>query len=153
MELKSVRRSSSDLQCQLGLLPNDRDGMSAIAMLFPATCIDVNGHAFCCFTRKANAWIRCSATLERFDASFVVQLMDGELSFSNVICFSSKGLQTSSMVSQRRTIPAISKSEFVMFPPGLFSVFMSVVTSSGHCHQKIVGTQGDSSPMTTPPAP
>jgi len=153
MELKSVSRSSSYLQCQLGLLPNDRDGMSAIAMLFPATCIDVNGHAFCCFTRRARAWMRCSATIERLDASFVVQLIDGELSLRKVIRFSSRGPQTSSMVSHRRIIPAISKSEFVMFPPGLFAVFMSLATSSGHCHRKIVGTQGDSSPMTTTPAP
>jgi hypothetical protein len=87
------------------------------------------------------------------DASFVVHPIDGELSLSKVIRFSSRGPQTSSMVSHRRIMPAISKSEFVMFPPGLFAVFMSLATSSGHCHQKIVGTQGDSSPMTTPPAP
>ena len=148
-----MSRLSLDLQCHTGLLPNDREGMSAIAMLFPATCIDVNGQALCCFTRRANAWMRCSATIERLDASFVVQLIDGELSFSNVICISSRGPQTSSMVSQRRIIPAISRSEFVMCPPGLFSVFMSLVTSSVHCHQKIVGMQCNSSPMTTLPAP
>jgi hypothetical protein len=34
VELKSVSSSSSDVQCHAGLLPNDREGMSAIAMRF-----------------------------------------------------------------------------------------------------------------------
>ncbi len=153
MELNSVSSSTSELQCHAGLLPNDRKGMPAIAMHFPATCIGVNGQALCCFAHRANAWMRCSATIERFDASFVPHPIVGELSLNMVCRFSSRGPQTSSMVSHRRTRPAISRSEFVMCPPGLFAVVMSLATSSGHCHQKIAGTHGDSSPMTTPPAP
>ncbi len=152
VELKSVSNSSSDLQCHAGLLPKDREGMSAMAICFPATCIGVNGHAFCCFARSAKAWTRCSATVERFEASLVAHPIVGELLLSNVRRFSSRGPQTSSIVSQRRTRPAISRSKFVMRPLGLVDVLMSAVTSGGHCHQKIVGTHGKSSPITTPPA-
>ncbi len=122
VELKSVSSSSSDLQCHARLLPNDREGMSAIAMRFPAMCIGVKGQVLCCFARRANAWTRCSATVERFDASFVAHPIVGELSLKRASRFSSRGPQTSSMVSHRRTRPAISKSEFVMRPSGLVSV-------------------------------
>jgi hypothetical protein len=136
-----------------GLLPNDREGMSAIAMRFLAICIGVNGHAFCCFECRAIAWTRWSATVERFEASFVAHPIVGELSLNRVRRFSSRDPQTSSMVSHRRTRPAIFKSEFIMRPSGMVAVLMSLVTSGGHFHRKIVGTQGDSSPITTPPAP
>ena len=152
VELKSVSNSSLDLQCHAGLLPNDREGMSAMAIRFPAICIGVKGQAFCCFARRANAWTRCSATVERFEASLVAHPIVGELSLNKVRRFSSRGPHTSSMVSHRRTRPAISKSKFVMRPSGLVAVLMSLVTSGGRFHQKIVGTQGDSSQITTPPA-
>ena len=142
-ELKSVSNSSSDLQCHAGLLPKDHKGMSAMAIYFPAICIGVKGQAFCCFARSANAWTRCSATVERFEASLVAHPIVGELSLNKVSRFSSRGPQTSSIVSQRRTRPAISKSEFVMRPLGLVDVLMSAVTSGGHCHRKIVGTPGN----------
>ena len=147
VELKSVSSSSSDLRCHAGLMPNDCEEMSAIAML------GVNGQAFCCFARRAIAWTRCSTTVERFEASFVAHPIVGELLLNRVRRFSSRGPQTSSMASHRRTRPAISKSKFVMRPSGLVAVLMSLVTSGGHFHRKIVGTQGDSSPITTPPAP
>ena len=145
--------SLSDLQCHAGLLQKDREGMSAIAMCFPAMCIGVNGQAFCCFACRAIAWTRCSATVKRFEASFVAHLMVGELTLNRGRRFSSRGPQTSSMVSHKRTRPAISKSEFVMRPSGLVAVLMSLVMSGGHFHRNIVGTQGDSSPIMTPPAP
>jgi hypothetical protein len=153
VELKCMSSSSSDLQCHAGLLPNDRKGMSAMAIRFPAMCIGVKGQAFSFFARRAIAWTRCSATVERFEASFVAHPIVGELLLNRVRCFSSRGPHTASMVSHRRTRPAISKSEFVMRPSGLVVVLMSLVTSGGHCHQKIVGTHGDSSPITTPSAP
>ncbi len=153
VELKSVSSSLSELQCHVGLLPNDCEGMSAIAIRFPVMCIGVKGQAFCCFAHRAIAWTRCSATVERFEASFVAHPIVGELSLNRVRCFSSRGPHTSSMVSHRRTSPAISKSEFVMRPSGLVAVLMSLVTSGGHCHRKIVGTHGNSLRITTPPAP
>ncbi len=79
MELKSVSSSLSELQCHAGLLPNDHKGMSAIAMRFPAMCIGVNGQAFCCFARRAIAWTRCSATVERFEVSFVAHPIVGDI--------------------------------------------------------------------------
>ena len=142
----------SDLQCHAGLLPKDREGMSAIAMRFPAMCIGVNGQAFCCFARRAIAWTRCSATVEHFEASFIAHPIVGELSLNRVRYFSSRGPQTFSMVSHRRTKRAIFKSEFIMHPSGMVAVLMYLVMSGGHFHRKIVGTQGDSSPITAPPA-
>jgi hypothetical protein len=153
VELKSVSNSSLDLQCHAGLLPNDRKGMSAMAIRFPAICIGVKGQAFCCFARRANAWTRCSATVERFEASLVAHPIVGELSLNKVRRFSSRGPHASSMASHRRTRPAISKSKFVMRPSELVAVLMSSVTSGSHCHQKVVGTHGNSSSIRTPPAP
>ena len=101
-----------------GLLPNEREGMSAIAIRFPEMWIGVNRQAFCCFARSANAWTRCSATVNHLDASFVAHLIVGELPLNNVRRFTFSGPHTSSIVSHRRTRPAISKSEFVMRPFG-----------------------------------
>jgi hypothetical protein len=153
VELESVSGSLLVWQCHAGVFPNDWEGMSAIAMHFPAMWIGVNGHAFCIFAHRANACTRCSDTVERFDASFVTHPIVRELSLSKVSRFSSRGPQTSSMVSHKRTSPAISKSEFVMRPPRFSAIFISAATSSGHFHRKTVGTQGDSSPIIAPPVP
>ena len=113
----------------------------------------MNGHAFCCFARRARAWTRCSATMDLFDASLVAHPMVGVLSLNNVSRLFSRGPQTASMASHRRTSPAISKSEFDMRPSGFSNVFMSLATSGGHCQRNTVGVHGDNSPIITPPAP
>ena len=153
VELNSVSNLSSVPHRHAGFLPNDREGMSAMVLRFPAMGIGINGHAFCCFARKARAWMRFSTTVERFDANLFAHPIVGELSLKRVRRFSLRGPQMSSMVSHRRTRPAISKSEFIMRLPGFWAVLISFAMSGGHFHQKIVGTHGESSPIMTPPAP
>jgi len=140
-------------QCHSLLLPNDRDGTSAISFFFPWMCVVINGHAFLAFNRSARACTNCSATSDFFDASFFVQLIDAMLSPKSATLFSVKSPTTPSITNHAITIPAISKSELVIRPFRFSTVITSFVTSSGHCHLKTVGMHSDSSPNTTPPTP
>jgi hypothetical protein len=137
------------------LLPNDLDGTSAISFFFPSMCDVINGHALFAFILNAKACTNCSATMDCFDASLLIQLIDGVLSPNNAIVFSVKSPPTPSITSHAITIPAISRSEFVILPPGFSAEFTSRVISIaiGHCHLNNVGTQLEFSPKTTPPTP
>ena len=140
-------------QCQSLLLPKDLDGTSAISFLFPSMCDVTSGHAFFVFNRSAIVCTNCSATMDCFDASLFIQLIDGVLSPNNAIVFSVRSPPTPSITNHAITIPAISRSEFVILPPGFSAVFTSRVISIGHCHLKTVGTHLEFSPKTTPPTP
>mmetsp|Transcript_6117 Transcript_6117/g.13830 ORF Transcript_6117/g.13830 Transcript_6117/m.13830 type:complete len:217 (+) Transcript_6117:334-984(+) len=56
-------------------------------------------------------------------------------------------------MSHKKTRPAISKSELVIVPFGLFSVCSCRFTSSGHSNRKTVGTTSSVMPKMTPPTP
>jgi hypothetical protein len=88
IELKRVSKSESVSHFHNGLLPNKRDGMSAIALHFPSMCMGVSGHARCILRCIAKACTRCSTTIDYFDARHVTQLIDGELLQNNVTRFS-----------------------------------------------------------------
>jgi hypothetical protein len=82
-----VSNSESDVHVHAGLLPNNHDGISAIAVCLSSICIGVSGHACMIFKQSARAWSRSSATKDNWDANQVAQLTDGELSLKSVIRF------------------------------------------------------------------
>ena len=133
--------------------PNERDGMSVIALCIPAICNGVNGEAFWSCRRRASARISCIATIECRDASRSTQCTVGELSLNNATCAPSKDGHTDSITSQSKSRPAISRSEFVIDPDGFASETMSRRMSSGHSSLKTVGGAPFHSPMTIPPTP
>ena len=141
------------LQCHSLLLPNDRDGTSAISFFFPSMCVVISGHAFFALRRSANACTNCSATCDCFDASLFIQLIEGVLLPNSAIVFSVRSPPTPSITSHASTNPAISRSELVSLPAGLLNDFTSSVISSGHLHLNTVGIHLDPSPNTTPPTP
>jgi hypothetical protein len=94
-----------------------------------------------------------AATTELFEASRLTHPTDGELSqYIATFRWLREGT-TFSMTSHNRTIPAISKSEFVIVPVGFWALTRLDRMLSGHSIRKIVGMQGWSSPMITPPTP
>ena len=140
-------------QCHSLLLPNDRDGTSAISFFFPSMCVVISGHALFVFRRSANACTNCSATSDVFDASRFIQLIEGVLSPNNATVFSVRSPPTPSITSQANTIPAISRSELVIPPDGFSTDLTSFDISSGHFHRNTVGIHSEHSPNTTPPTP
>ena len=135
------------------LLPNDLDGTSAISFFFPSICDVITGHAFFAFSRSAIACTNCSPTFDCFDANLLIQLIDGVLSPNNATVFSVKSPPTPSTTNHAITIPAISRSEFVIRPSGFLAEFTSRVILVGHFHLNTVGAHLDFSPNTTPPTP
>jgi hypothetical protein len=113
----------------------------------------VSGHAHWIFSRNANACMRCSATIDRFEARRVIQPIVGKLLLNSVTCFSRRGLHTSSITSHNIRRPANSRSELLIVPVGLSNDTTLLRMVSGHCHRKIVGVHADSSPKITPPTP
>jgi hypothetical protein len=153
MELKRVSKSSSDLHIHFGLLPKDRDSTSEIAFCLPSMCIGVRGHACWVFNRRARACIRFMAIDDFFDASRITHPMVGKLSLNNVMRFLCRLLHTPSITSHSISRPAISRSEFDIFPFGFCTVVILVLISVGHSHCNTVGVHADVSPNTTPPTP
>jgi hypothetical protein len=150
--LNNVSNSASDVQVHVELLPKEHDGMSAILLRTPSMCNGVNGQVCIVFSHRAKAWTSGSATRDRLDASLVTQLMVGKLSLSKVTRFSRR-LSQPSITNHSITSPAISKSELVSLPVGLFRDMMSCFMSSGHSQQNTTGVHVEISPSTTPPAP
>ncbi len=151
--MNKVSKSASDVHVHAGLLPNERDGMSAILLRIPLICIGVNGHVCIVFRCRARAWTSCSATRDRFDASRATQLTVGKLLLKRVTCFSQRLRQTPSITSHSITSPAISKLELVSLPVGLIREMMLCLMSSSHSHQNTMGVHAEISPSTTPPVP
>ena len=148
-----MSNSECDLHSHFGSEPNDRDGMSVIELSTPAMCSGVSGDARERCRHSARAHTSCIATFECFAASRCTQWTVGELSLNNATCASSTVGHTSSMTSQRRRRPAISRSKFVMRPVGFDSDTMSLVMSAGHWNQNTVGGTALFSPTTHPPTP
>ncbi len=153
MELKSVSKSTLDLNVHFELLPRDWDGTSEIAFLLPSMCIGVRGHACWVFNWRARACIRFLAIDDFFYVSRMTHPMVGKLSLNNVTCFLRRLLHTPSITSHSISRPAISRSEFDIFPFVSCTVVILVLISVGHSHQNTVGVHTDISPNTTPPTP
>jgi hypothetical protein len=129
-----VSNSKLDVHVHVGLLPNNRDGTSAIAFCLPSICIGVNGHASMIYKQRARASTRCSATNDRRDASRVAQLTVSVLSLNSARRFSWRSGHTPLMMSHSITSPAISRLEFVIVPVRFDNEIMFRFMSSGHSH-------------------
>ncbi len=150
---KKVCKSSFDLKCHCGTLPNERDGMSVMVFLLPFMCCGVSRQQHSFFRRSASAAAKFAATMECHDASRVTQLTVGMLLLNSAIFFSLKSHITSSMTKNTISSPAISRSEFVIVPFGLLSDSTFSVISLGHCSRTTVGGHSLFSPTITPPKP
>ncbi len=123
-ELNNVSKSKSKVHTHVGLLPNEQDGMSKMALHFPSICIGVSGQEWFSFSLRVSAWMRFSTTIDFFEASCSIQLTVGMLLPNNVICFLHK--------FPRR--PTISRSEFGILPHGLVGGTMFNLNFFCHSH-------------------
>lgn len=153
MRLNKVSNSESVLQNHFGSDPNDRDGMSVIALSTPAICCGVNGEAFVSCKRRARARTSWIAMCECFAARCWTQCTVGELLLKSAMWAFVRSWQVASMTSQSISRPAISRSEFVIVPVGLLSETMLSEISFGYCIRNTVGVVDLSSPTMTPPRP
>jgi hypothetical protein len=151
--LNKLSKLVSDAHVHAGLLPNDRDGTSAMAFCLPSICSGVSGHACIVLSWSARAWTRCSATTNQRDASRVTQLTAGELSLNSVTLFSWRVGHTPSRTNHSISSPTISRLEFVIPPVGFADVIRFCLKSAGHSQWKTTGVDWVSSPKTTPPTP
>ena len=151
--MNRVRKDSSNVQCHAGVLPNDLEGTSEIALSLPSMWSVVKGHVLLFLIQRASACTKCSATSDLREARRFVHPTAGELSLKSATLFSCKGWHTASITNQRMRTPAISKSELVMVPVWFENNRTLVVTSFGHSQRKTVGMHCDVSPITTPPTP
>ena len=116
-------------------------------------CNGVMGQANLALIRNASTLRSSPAGSERFDAILSTHDTDGLLSLRSRMCLCFKSPTMCSTMSQRRTRPAISKSEFVILPVGLLSVWSWDVMLAGHLNRKTVGGHPLFMPNTTPPTP
>ena len=151
--LNKVSKQSSEVQCQFGSLPNDRDGMSVIRFRSPGICNGVRGDNCFNLSQSANARKSWEATLDPLAAIQRTQCTVGELSLKSATCAPGWKLHTFSMTSHNNSSPAISRSEFVMDPVGFVAETRACLMSSGHSRRNTVGVHGHPSPMTIPHTP
>ena len=85
MGLNKVSKLASVSHFHAGLLPNDWEGTSKIALHFPSMW--VNWQARWILSCRARAWTRCLATRDRLEARHVTHPIEGELSLNSVILF------------------------------------------------------------------
>lgn len=152
-DVKSVSKSSSVLQFHRGSEPNDRDGMSDIALSIPAMCNGASGEALVSCSRSASARSNCIAIVDRLEAIRATQPTVGVLSLNNATWLSLMSSHVSSIASHNSNRPAISKSLLVSVPFGLVSEITAAVMSCGHWTLKTVSGAFLFSPKMTPPAP
>ena len=131
-ELNKVRNASSESQSHSTLRPKDREGMSEMAFSSPGMCMGMSGEARPTFKMVDMALNIAAATFEFLEVIFVTQDTVGALSSSNAICKPSIEPMTIRITNNKRNIPPISRSEFVMVPPGFEDETTKARTSSGH---------------------
>ena len=151
--MKKVRKSLSLRKHHSFLYPNERDGISAILLWTPGMWRGVIGQASFALMRYASARSSSAAGRDRLDAIRSTHETDGLLSLNRRVCLCRRSSTTCSITSQSRINPAISKSEFVIDPSGLSSVWRSAFTSSGHSSLNTVGLHLKVMPNTIPPTP
>jgi hypothetical protein len=153
LALKMVSKSSSEVQCHSGTLPNNREGISVSAFLIPGMCIGVMGHDRFMLSRGASARTSWAAIRDFLDAILVTQLTVGELSLNRATCLWASYGAIPSRHNHKSSSPAISKSEFEMEPVMLSKETSLLAMLVGHCRRKTVGGKPESSPRITPPTP
>ena len=141
------------MKCHSVLYPNDREGMSEILLWRPGMWIGVIGHALVSFSLYASTRRSSAAGSDFLAAIRSIHATDGLLSLSSTTCLCFRSCTTCSIISQTKISPAISRSEFVIFPSGLCSVCNCSFISLGHSNLNTVGTQLWLKPKITPPTP
>ena len=153
-ELNKVRNFSSESQNHFPIRPNEREGMSVIAFSTPAMCIGINGEAPAAFSRVAMTRSRAAAVFDFLEVSFLVQVTVGSLSLSKARCLFLRHGTLNSMSKRRKSIPAHSRSEFVIFPFGFLAWHkINFLTSGGHSNRHTVGSMESHSPTRTAATP
>jgi hypothetical protein len=116
------KKSSSEMwnvfefaECRL----NVRDAVSAIVFLMPAMETDTRGDASLAWMRRASARVRRPATLDLDELSLLVQLTVGVLSH-HAATWTWRSATTCSRTRKCNSMPAISRSEFVIVPVGFW---------------------------------
>jgi hypothetical protein len=148
-----MSRLPSERQCHLGMLPNERKGMSVRAFLAPGMCTGVSGHDCVIFRQSTNVRTSCAATRDFLETIFVTQLTVGELLLNKATCLYAESGVTPSKQSHNRSNPAILRSELFIRPCGFLKETRLAEILAGHCRQNMVGGTGNSSPTITPPTP
>ena len=127
--------------------------MSVIAFWSPAMWSIVIGQTLFVLKRRARMQISCSTTRLALDAIHCTRPTVGLLLLNSATLFLVRRPQTCSIISQRMTSPASSRSEFVSFPLGFLSETTLAVISRGHCSRKTVGRHAESLPIMIPLMP
>ncbi len=127
--------------------------MSVIAFWSPAMWSIVIRQTLFVLKRRARMRISCSATRLARDAIRCTQPTVGLLLLNSATLFLVRQPQTCSIISQRMTSPASSRSEFVSFPLGFLSETTLAVISGGLCSRKTIGRHAESLPIMIPPTP
>ena len=115
-----MSKSVLDLQCHLGLLPKECEGISVIDVSSPAMWSGVMGHVPLSFSQSASALMRCAETIDPHVAMRLTHPTVGELSLNNATRFSRRVPHTDSMTSHKRSKPAILRLELVI--PSTFMI-------------------------------
>jgi hypothetical protein len=102
---------------------------------------------------NARTWLSCSAMRLEQDAICCTQLTVGLLLLNSATHFSLRGPQTCSIMSQRMTSPASSRSELVIVAFRLATNTTLAVISGGHWMRNTVGRHSESSPNIMSPTP
>lgn len=151
--MNKVSKSSSVAQYHLFLLPKERDGRSLMRLRSPGMWSSVSGDTCLSFRQRARARRSCDATFDPLAAIHRTQCTVGELLLKSAMCAPGSNWQTSSITSQRRRKPAISRLEFVIVPVGLSVDTSACLISSGHSALNTVGVHLFASLIITPPTP
>ena len=140
--LNKRKRSASVLQCHLGSLTNESNGISVIAFCFPAMWKGISSDAPFIFNLSANARSNCPKTTEIFGANWSTHNTVGWLSLNTATWSPDFTSHISSITSHSNKSLSISKSDFVNIPVRLELEFISRFTHSGHAHQQYFACNG-----------
>ncbi len=146
--LNKVSKSRLDLHSHWGSLPNECKGMSVIEFSSPAMWSGVIGHVPFSLSLRASARMRCAKTNDLQVARQHAHPTVGKLSLNKATRFSRRSPQTDFITSHKKSRPAISRSELV-----IFLARYRFLVSWDHSQWNTVGTQASFSPKTMPPTP
>jgi hypothetical protein len=144
-----VSSAMSSEQNHSGLLPKDREGMSASAFSTPGMCTGVSGHALWRLRRRATARTSLVATRDFREANLSTQLTVGKLSLMKAMCLCAIFWAIPSRHSHSKSMPAISRYDTLSDPLGFWNDARVSVTLHGHCSRNTGGGMPDNSPNTT----
>ena len=131
---------------------NERDAKSAIVFSTPGMCCVVSGDAWHSSMRNASVRSSFAAIGAFVERSRDAHATVGVLSHQQATCVCARSANCSN-TSHWRSSPAISRSEFVIFPCGFASDTMSCWISVGKGTLQTIGGSALFRPNHTPPAP